>query len=212
MEINITRDRQVVVSVTTTLKEFTDALRAGRLVIDLKGAPALSEGLARAPGGVAEAGLGAGEVAAICRRYGPERLAANLLWEIAQAGDEGITSTELKEILGLSSSQKLAGVFGGLGKTASLFMRGLEARHTLLLVDGVRVGSATVGTPSLDNLPLEAIERIESSGLEGVVVTNTIPLDERRSCKKLTLLSVAPLLGEAIDRIHRETSVSSLFV
>jgi ribose-phosphate pyrophosphokinase len=44
------------------------------------------------------------------------------------------------------------------------------------------------------------------------VVTNTIPLDERRSSKKLTLLSVAPLLGEAIDRIHRETSVSSLFV
>jgi ribose-phosphate pyrophosphokinase len=57
-----------------------------------------------------------------------------------------------------------------------------------------------------------AIERIESSDLEEVVVTNTVPLDERRSSKKLTLLSVAPLLGEAIDRIHRETSVSSLFV
>jgi len=50
---------------------------------------------------------------------------------------------------------------GGQGKTASLFMRGLEARHTLLLVDGVRVGSATVGTPSLDNLPLESIDHIE---------------------------------------------------
>ncbi len=50
---------------------------------------------------------------------------------------------------------------GGLGKTASLFIRGLEARHTLLLVDGIRVGSATVGTPSLDNLPLEAVERVE---------------------------------------------------
>lgn len=50
---------------------------------------------------------------------------------------------------------------GGLGKTSSLFIRGLEARHTLLLVDGVRVGSATAGSPSLDNLPLEAIERIE---------------------------------------------------
>ncbi len=50
---------------------------------------------------------------------------------------------------------------GGLGKTASLFIRGLESRHTLLLVDGVRVGSATLGTPSLDNLPLEAVERIE---------------------------------------------------
>ncbi len=50
---------------------------------------------------------------------------------------------------------------GGLGKTSSLFIRGLEARHTLLMVDGVRVGSATVGSPSLDNLPLEAIDRIE---------------------------------------------------
>ena len=50
---------------------------------------------------------------------------------------------------------------GGLGKAASLFIRGLEARHTLLLVDGIRVGSATLGTPSLDNLPLEAVERIE---------------------------------------------------
>ena len=50
---------------------------------------------------------------------------------------------------------------GGLGKTASVFIRGLEARHTLLLLDGMRIGSATVGTPSLDNLPLEAVERIE---------------------------------------------------
>lgn len=50
---------------------------------------------------------------------------------------------------------------GGLGKVSSLSMRGLEARHTLLLVDGVRVGSATLGMPSLDNLPLESIDRIE---------------------------------------------------
>ena len=124
MEINLTRDRQVVVSVTTTIREFTDALRAGRLVIDLKGAPALTEGLAPPSGGGEEAGLGPEEVAAICRRYGPERLAANLLWEIAQAGDEGITSSELKEILGLSSSQKLAGVFGGIGKTADRLIPG----------------------------------------------------------------------------------------
>ncbi len=124
MAINLTRDRQVVVSVTTTIREFTEALRAGRLVVDLKGAPAFTEGLAPPTDGEVEAGLGAGEVAAICRRYGPERLAANLLWEIAQAGDEGITSSELKEILGLSSSQKLAGVFGGIGKTADRLIPG----------------------------------------------------------------------------------------
>jgi vitamin B12 transporter len=50
---------------------------------------------------------------------------------------------------------------GGLGKPASVSLRGLEARHTLLLIDGVRYGSATLGTPIWDNLPLEAIERIE---------------------------------------------------
>lgn len=50
---------------------------------------------------------------------------------------------------------------GGLGKASALSIRGLETRHTLLLVDGVRVGSATLGAPSLDNLPLESIERIE---------------------------------------------------
>lgn len=50
---------------------------------------------------------------------------------------------------------------GGAGKTSSVFIRGLEGRHTLLLVDGVPVSSATVGTPSFDNLPLELIERIE---------------------------------------------------
>lgn len=50
---------------------------------------------------------------------------------------------------------------GGLGKTSSIFIRGMDSRHTLLLIDGVRVGSATLGTPSLDNLPLAAIERIE---------------------------------------------------
>ena len=50
---------------------------------------------------------------------------------------------------------------GGLGKTSSIFIRGLEARHVLLLVDGVRYGSATTGMPELDNLPIGDIERIE---------------------------------------------------
>jgi len=57
-----------------------------------------------------------------------------------------------------------------------------------------------------------AVERIEGSALEEVVVTNTIPLSEGRYSKKLTVLSVAPLLGEAISRIHKEESVSRLFV
>lgn len=58
----------------------------------------------------------------------------------------------------------------------------------------------------------QALERLDHSEIEEVVVTNTIPLRDERACKKMTVLSVAPLLGEAIRRIHTETSVSSLFV
>jgi ribose-phosphate pyrophosphokinase len=57
-----------------------------------------------------------------------------------------------------------------------------------------------------------AVDRLEHSAIEEVVVTNTIPLREDRQSKKITVLSVASLLGEAIRRIHTETSVSSLFV
>jgi len=58
-----------------------------------------------------------------------------------------------------------------------------------------------------------ALARIEESPVEAVLVTNTTPLDEKiRRCGKLRPLSVAPLLGEAIRRIHENSSVSSLFV
>jgi ribose-phosphate pyrophosphokinase len=58
-----------------------------------------------------------------------------------------------------------------------------------------------------------ALDRINDSALEEVIVTNTIPMDSNiEKCKKLTVLSVASLLGDAIRRIHEETSVSSLFI
>ena len=57
-----------------------------------------------------------------------------------------------------------------------------------------------------------ALERLQKSCLREVVVTNTIPLNGKEvQCPKLRVLSVAPLLGEAISRIHDEESVSSLF-
>ena len=58
-----------------------------------------------------------------------------------------------------------------------------------------------------------ALERIESSVLSSVVVANTIPLSEKaKASSKITTMSMANLLGEAIRRIHQEDSVSSLFV
>jgi ribose-phosphate pyrophosphokinase len=58
-----------------------------------------------------------------------------------------------------------------------------------------------------------AIDRIENSPLDQLIVTNTIPLSgNAQQCKKIVVLSVARLLGQAIRSIHEETSVSSLFV
>jgi ribose-phosphate pyrophosphokinase len=58
-----------------------------------------------------------------------------------------------------------------------------------------------------------AIQRIEASPLEELIVTNTIPLGaEARRCNKIKVLSVARLIGEAIRRTHEEESISSLFV
>ncbi len=58
-----------------------------------------------------------------------------------------------------------------------------------------------------------AVKKIEESPIQELVVTNTIPLrEEARKSPKITVLSVASLLGEAIRRIHNEESVSSLFV
>jgi ribose-phosphate pyrophosphokinase len=59
-----------------------------------------------------------------------------------------------------------------------------------------------------------ALQRIAHSPLETLLITNTTPVDEklRRLPAKLRPLSVAPLLGEAIRRIHENSSVSSLFV
>jgi len=56
-----------------------------------------------------------------------------------------------------------------------------------------------------------AIKNIESSILEELIITNTIPLTEEKKSKKVRVLSVAPLLAEAIKRIHREESISCLF-
>src|SRR6188508_2731380 len=58
-----------------------------------------------------------------------------------------------------------------------------------------------------------AVDRIEKSPIDKLIVTNTIPLSPTgQQCKKIVVLSVARLLGQAIRSIHEETSVSSLFV
>jgi ribose-phosphate pyrophosphokinase len=57
-----------------------------------------------------------------------------------------------------------------------------------------------------------ALERIDSSPVKEMAITNTVPLDNRGPVDKIKVLSVAGLLGEAMRRIHVAESVSSLFI
>jgi vitamin B12 transporter len=64
--------------------------------------------------------------------------------------------TILRDVAGVEISQS-----GGIGKTTSLYLRGTNSTQVLVLIDGVRVNSATTGTTALDQLMLDQIERIE---------------------------------------------------
>jgi ribose-phosphate pyrophosphokinase len=101
--------------------------------------------------------------------------------------------------------------------------------HDCLLLDDMvdTAGTLTEGVAALKNagagtimaacshavLSGPAIQRINDSALSEVIVTNTIALDSKqKECKKLTVLSLAPLIADAMMRIHEESSLSSLFI
>jgi ribose-phosphate pyrophosphokinase len=88
---------------------------------------------------------------------------------------------------------------GTMQKAAAALMNSGAERVLAAAVHGVLSG------PALD--------RIEQSPIEKLIVTNTIPLrGERARHEKIVMLSVARLLAQAIKSIHEESSVSSLFV
>lgn len=102
------------------------------------------------------------------------------------------------------------------GKTAILMDDMVDTAGTLcagaktLLENGAKEVHACCSHPVLSG---PAIERINNSELKSLVVTNSIPLrGDALKCEKIVVLSVSRLLAEAIDRIHNEDSVSSLFV
>ena len=64
--------------------------------------------------------------------------------------------TLLRSAAGIEVTQS-----GGPGTVSSVFMRGSNSNHTLILLDGMRINSATVGTTALESLTLEQIERVE---------------------------------------------------
>lgn len=102
------------------------------------------------------------------------------------------------------------------GKTAILMDDMVDTAGTLcagaktLLDNGAKEVHACCSHPVLSG---PAIERITASPLKSLVVTNSIPLNQKAAaCEKIKVLSVSELLANAINRIHNEDSVSSLFV
>ncbi|MES3010457.1 MAG: TonB-dependent receptor [Pseudomonadota bacterium] len=98
---------------------------------------------------------------------------------VDRAAIEASTARTLSELLARNAGLQTT-ANGGLGKNSTLFIRGTESRHTILLIDGVRFGSATAGQPNYDNIPVDMIERVEvlkgpasalygSEGVGGVV-------------------------------------------
>ena len=101
------------------------------------------------------------------------------------------------------------------GKTAIIVDDIIDTAGTLihsaeaLLKQGARSISASATHAVLSG---PAISRINSSGLDRVVATNSMPMtDKEQDCPKLKTLSIGGLLAEAIKRIHNEDSVSTLF-
>jgi len=100
------------------------------------------------------------------------------------------------------------------GKTAILVDDIIDTAGTMtfaanaLIENGAKEVYACCTHPVLSG---PAIERIENSQIRELVVTNSIPLPEEKQIDKITVLSVAPLIGEAITRIHELKSVSILF-
>ncbi len=79
---------------------------------------------------------------------------------------------------------------------------------TALLEQGAKEVYACCTHPVLSG---PALERLEASPVKEIVVTNTIPVPPEKQLDKIRVLSVAPLIGDAIIRIHEELSVSKLF-
>ncbi|MDN4076243.1 MULTISPECIES: ribose-phosphate diphosphokinase [Fictibacillus] len=100
------------------------------------------------------------------------------------------------------------------GKTAILIDDIIDTAGTITLAANALVENGAKEVYACCTHPVlsgPAMERIQNSRIKELVVTNTIVLPNEKRTDKVTQLSVAPLLGEAIIRVHEQLSVSKLF-
>jgi ribose-phosphate pyrophosphokinase len=100
------------------------------------------------------------------------------------------------------------------GKVAILIDDIIDTAGTITLAANALVENGALEVYACCTHPVlsgPAIERIQNSKIKELVVTNSIALNEEKRVEKIHQLSVAPLIGEAIIRVHEEQSVSTLF-
>lgn len=100
------------------------------------------------------------------------------------------------------------------GKTAVLIDDIIDTGGTITLAADALADSGAKEVYACCTHPVlsgPAVERIQNSKIKELVITDTIPLTEEKQFAKVHILSVAPLMGEAIIRVHEELSVSKLF-
>ncbi|NHM33492.1 ribose-phosphate diphosphokinase [Neobacillus terrae] len=100
------------------------------------------------------------------------------------------------------------------GKVAILIDDIIDTAGTITLAANALVENGAAEVYACCTHPVlsgPAIDRIENSKIKELVVTNSIALPEEKITRKIVNLSVAPLIGEAIIRVHEEQSVSTLF-
>ncbi|NGZ78131.1 ribose-phosphate diphosphokinase [Saccharibacillus alkalitolerans] len=100
------------------------------------------------------------------------------------------------------------------GKTAILIDDIIDTAGTIVLGANALVEGGAKEVYACCTHPVlsgPAMDRLENSPLKEVIVTDTIPITHPNPTNKLKVLSVAPLLGEAIIRVHEELSISKLF-
>ncbi|HET7629490.1 MAG TPA: ribose-phosphate diphosphokinase [Bacillales bacterium] len=100
------------------------------------------------------------------------------------------------------------------GKTAIIIDDIIDTAGTITLAANALVENGAKEVYACCTHPVlsgPAVERIQNSEIKELVITNTIPLPEEKWFDRVTQLSVAPLLAEAIIRVHEKLSVSKLF-
>jgi ribose-phosphate pyrophosphokinase len=114
-------------------------------------------------------------------------------------------ATRQENVMGANVKGKVAFMFDDMISTASSICGAAKAIHL--------AGAREIHVAATHGLLVgPAIERLEEAPISTVAITDTIPLRQKAMLPKIKVLTVAALLGQAIKRIHRNESVSGLFV